>query len=62
MESVAPHVVNVLNAAELFKMVNFMVCEFHFNLKNGKRKQRFFLKVNDTFIFVLIFGCAQAFS
>lgn len=42
MESVAPHVVNVFDAAELFKMVNFMVCEFHFNLKNGKRKQRFF--------------------
>ena len=43
-------------------MVNFMVYAFHFNLKNGKRKQRIFFKLNNTFIFVLIFGCAQAFS
>ena len=62
MELVAPHVVNGFDAAELFKMVNFMVYESHFNLKNGKRKQRIFFKLNNTFIFVLIFGCAQAFS
>ena len=42
MGLLAPHVVNMFDASELFKMVNFMVYEFRFNLKNGKRKQRIF--------------------
>lgn len=43
MEFVVAHVMNVFDAAELFKMVNFVGFEFCFNLKNGKRKQVFFL-------------------
>ena len=39
-------------------MVNFMVYEFHFNLKNGKRKQRIFFKLNNIYFCAYFWLCS----
>ena len=43
IEAVAAHTMNVLDASELFKTVNFMLCEFHFNKKKMAGENKIFL-------------------